>query len=135
MIRANLPQIPRIGIYNVRNIAGSTKPSLHAEGRAVDIYLSAFVAREKALADQLFAAFIDCAASMGLEEVIWNRQIWSRTRRVVHPYTGVKPHIDHVHVGFTRPGSQQTSLGSLPSRLAQIRTELQDALKANANIA
>jgi hypothetical protein len=134
MIQANLPQVIRIGIYNVRNVAGSSKQSLHAEGRAVDIYLNAFVAPERMLGDQLFAAFIECSASMGLEEVIWNRQIWSLTHRWVRPYTGVKPHIDHVHVGFTRTGSQVTSLGWFPTRLAQIRTELQDSRKTSSNI-
>lgn len=47
LIYANLPQIHQIGIYNARNVAGSSKRSLHAEGRAADIYLNAFVATEK----------------------------------------------------------------------------------------
>lgn len=135
LIYANLPQIHRMGIYNVRNIAGSSKQSLHSEGRAADIYLSAFVAVEKALADRLFAVFVDCARSMGLEEVIWNHQIWSHAKSRAHRYTGVNPHTDHVHVGFTRPGSQLVSLGTFPMRLAQMRSEMQDVLAASSNLA
>lgn len=35
------------------------------------------------------------------EYVIWNRQIWSRTRDFApRPYTGSNPHTDHIHVSI-----------------------------------
>jgi hypothetical protein len=134
LIYANRSMVHKIGIYENRFIAGTNTKSHHAEGRALDIYLSVFIAEEKVLGDQLFSAFVDCARAMLIDEVIWNHQIWSKTKPHVHPYLGQRPHTDHVHVGFTRQGSQLTSFGPFAARLAQIRTGLHDAFQATGDI-
>lgn len=134
LIYANLAMIHRMGIYEDRFIAGTAIKSHHAEGRALDIYLSVSVDEQKDLGDQLTSAFMDCARAVGIDEVIWNRQVWTAKHPSLQPYHGKKPHTDHVHVGFTRQGSQRTSFGPLASRLAQIRTGMQDAFRANANV-
>jgi hypothetical protein len=84
-------------------------PSLHASGRAADIYVKTANPLLKAIGDQLFKGFTTQGPLIGLEEVIWNRQIWSRSHPTIQQYQGSKTHEDHVHVGFTRAGSQQRS--------------------------
>ncbi|MDQ2776363.1 MAG: hypothetical protein M3Y57_15825 [Acidobacteriota bacterium] len=132
----NFHQTRNDGIYNDRNIAGTTTKSLHAEGRALDIGLMVSRPYEKLIGDELFQAFIEYASQMGFQEIIWNRQIWSAAKPVVHPYTGHDPHTGHIHAGFTRPASQQTNFpGSFVMRIAAIRTGLEDLARANRNIA
>ena len=123
------------GIYNNRNVAGTNTPSAHAEGRALDIGL--FVSRpaEKELGDQLFAIFIGDAAELGVWHVIWNRRIWSTTKGGPRAYTGSNPHTDHVHVAWTRAGSQRTSFPKFVLRLAQLRTGLEELASSRSNIA
>ena len=135
LVSANFPQARNLGIFNARNIAGTNRPSLHAEGRALDIGLRVSDGTEEMIGDELFRAFVDLGSSIGLEEVIWDRQIWSSRRSVVHPYTGANPHTDHVHVGFTRAQSQQIGFPVLSVRIASIRTGLEDLNRAFQNYA
>jgi hypothetical protein len=133
-IRNNFPDLQRIGIYNDRNIAGTKTKSHHAEGRALDVYVSVLNPWEKQLGDLLFRAFIDLSRSLGADDVIWNRQIWSTSRPKVRVYMGHNPHRDHVHIGFTRTGSQRTHFPDFLARLSQIRTELRDIQTTNATL-
>jgi hypothetical protein len=127
LIHVNFPQARNDGIYNDRKIAGKEKKSLHAEGRALDIGLLATRPIEKYIGDRLFDAFTRRAADMGLQEVIWNRQVWTVERPRVHRYQGVDSHTTHIHVGFTCDGSQKSSFGSLLLiRIGEIRTGLED---------
>jgi hypothetical protein len=43
-------------VHNDRNVAGTTKKSSHAEGRALDFHLDATDPSQKALGDRLFDA-------------------------------------------------------------------------------
>lgn len=123
LVRANFPIARNLGIFNRRNVAGSSKPSLHSEGRALDIGLSVFDAGEKAIGDYLFTSLCAESRALQLEEVIWNQQIWSLRRPYVHPYGGRSPHHDHLHVAFTRAGSQVAELPlAFSFRLAQLRS-------------
>jgi hypothetical protein len=70
-----------------------------------------------------------------LDHVIWNRQIWSSARGGPRPYTGVSPHTDHVHVAFTRAGSQNTTFPRTLLDIAILRTGLEELAQANSNIA
>ena len=67
-LRANFPQISETGIYNDRNIAGSQTKSAHAEGRALDIHLSATNPDQRSLGDQLFRALIRKAPFLGIDK-------------------------------------------------------------------
>lgn len=135
-IQANFPVARNVGIFNRRNIAGTRTPSLHSEGRALDIGLNAFDANEVVIGDRLFQIFCDLGQAMQLEEAIWRRQIWSARRPLVHQYTGHRAHTDHVHVGFTRPGSQQIGTPALFTlRVALLRTGLEALGPRTANLA
>ena len=81
-------------------------PSDHAWGGAADIYLNSNDATHHQVADAMFDMFSQSSVALGVDHVIWNRQIWSTTKGGPRRYTGSNPHTDHVHVSFTRAGSQ-----------------------------
>lgn len=80
------------GIYNCR------PPSLHGEGRALDI---GFPGVANPAGTALAQALIFNAWNLGLMGVIWNRTRWSARHPEGYPYTGPSPHLDHIHVEQT----------------------------------
>ena len=137
LLRANFPQITATGIYNDRNVAGTTKKSSHAEGRAIDIHLSAADPEQKVIGDRLFDAIIHRARSMGVDNAIWNKQIWSTKHPTKRGYHGQSAHTDHIHVEFTRDGSQFSEKQLLRAILIDVgilRTGLEEIHQAQANI-
>lgn len=117
LIRKYLPTVTRtdIGVI-VRKTRGGEQMSAHSEGRAIDAFVDAKVAWEKDTGDRLFNLTIEHESELGLDHVIWNREIWSPGRgRGVYPRpddlnkAGRHPHTDHVHIAFTQDGSQRTS--------------------------
>ncbi len=84
------------------------KFSAHSEGRAADIYLDAFDSTQKQVGDRLFYTFRSYGQLLGVDHVIWNREIWSSAKGGPRPFEGAgrRPHTDHVHVAFTREASQ-----------------------------
>jgi hypothetical protein len=125
-LRVNFPMITATGIFNDRNVAGTTKKSSHAEGRAIDVHLNANKPNDRVVGDELFRALIDAAHATGIDNVIWNRQIWSIHKPTIRQYSGVNPHTDHIHVEFTREGSQQQAFHLLELKIAQLRTGLEE---------
>jgi hypothetical protein len=84
------------GIYNCRSIGGGGGFSLHAEGRACDLGIRPYSADwGSVLATQLW----DNSAELGVQLVIWNRRYASGSRpdRGWMPYSGLSPHVDHIH--------------------------------------
>ena len=65
-----------------RNVAGTNKKSSHAENRARDFHLDATDPSQRALGDRSFDAIIAKADKIGVDKVIWNRQIWSVRKQV-----------------------------------------------------
>ena len=128
LLTANFPDVKKTGIYNDRNVAGTSKKSSHAEGRALDFHLDATDPSQKALGDRLFDAIIRKAEKIGVDNVIWNREIWSVGKKVAgkRKYNGKNPHTDHVHVEFTRAGSQYDTLDAILIEVGIIRTGLDD---------
>jgi hypothetical protein len=105
IIPLNHPRGRGVGGYVRRTTAMGT-PSAHAEGRAVDIYLKANDETQRRIGNGLFELFRTRYRELGVAHVIWNRQIWSVAKKGPRPYTGRSPHTNHVHVAFTRSGSQ-----------------------------
>jgi hypothetical protein len=137
IVHSNFPETNNLGIYVVRNVAGTKKLSLHATGRALDIGLSAFDPEQKFLGDQLFKLFIKYGSQIGPDHVIWNRKIWSPIKTDPRSYTGKSPHIDHLHVAFTPEGSQRqrTSFCGLALEIATLRSGRDDLQMRNLNYA
>ena len=93
-------QVETIGIYNCRAIGGSTSMSLHGVGRALDIMLPPIEGEaDNDLGDPIAHYLIENAQRIGIQTIIWDRTIWrvSNSPRE-HEYTGVNPHVDHLHV-------------------------------------
>lgn len=83
------------GIYNCRTIRGGKTTSLHGEGRAADLAIRPYRAGYgTALADLLRLH----SKELGIQCIIWNRKIWSGYYTEWRKYTGVNPHVDHLHV-------------------------------------
>jgi len=84
------------GIYNCRPIRGSTcTTSLHGEGRAFDAAIRPYSAEYGTKLADLIRRH---SAELGVQCVIWNRRIWSGYYDEWRTYTGVNPHVDHLHV-------------------------------------
>ncbi len=102
-----------MGIFNCRNIAGSTQKSLHSEGRALDWILSANNTAQKTEAENLIDRFLAdeaaLAKSMGIQEIIFNRRIWSSSRPNdgLQPYNGPNRHTDYMHIGLNWKGARK----------------------------
>jgi hypothetical protein len=94
-----------VGGYN--NAPGG---GAHIEGRAADIYVNARREDEKPIGDGLFEMFSKHPGELGVETVTWHVRIWNSEQNdppgTSRPYTR-GDHDDHVHVAFTREGSQQ----------------------------
>ena len=104
-------------IYVVRTVAGSTNASDHSEGRAMDVYLEASDQNEKKIADYLYEVFIRYADDLGIYYAIWNREIWRKATGQKVKYTGENPHTNHIHISWSKDGSQKVLFGALPARL------------------
>ena len=87
------------GILCCRRIAGTDRPSLHGEGRAVDLMVPSPAAP---VGDEVANFVYTYAAAIGVQELIWNRKIWTAQRGAEgwRVYPGANPHTDHVHVGL-----------------------------------
>jgi len=103
----------KMGGFVDRDIRGRPGvKSMHASGRAIDIYLSVKRPQEKALGKLLYGMFKDNAASANTGHVIYDGLVWSpgnNADRSTHD-AGVRDiHDDHVHVDFDTTGIEGTA--------------------------
>lgn len=133
MLRVNFPQVRNLGIYVCRNVKGTQTRSSHAEGRALDVGLRADRPGEKFLGDQLFQLLIKSASRSGIDNVIWNRQIWSISQGGPRPFIGSyangapkNPHTDHIHIEWARDGSHLQRLQFLELQIGMLRGGIED---------
>lgn len=104
------------GIYNCRLIGGSRWWSVHAEGRALDL----FVGRGgEQLGDELCSALLDQAHALGLQRIIWNRMQYDAGAPLGQPYSGRESHEDHLHIEQTRAGAATLTRADADRALAQ----------------
>lgn len=102
-----------LGIMRGCGVGG---PSLHHEGRAWDWG----TVRRPADVDAMIAWLMGNGPDgkphywlrrLGVVSVIWNRRIWSTTRKRWRPYTGADPHTTHVHFGFSQRAADGLTSG------------------------
>lgn len=93
-----------LGTYYCRTIAGSTKLSFHAEGRAGDN--GGTTAALRAVADLL----VEHAEVLGVQEVIFFGRIWRSHHAPLawREYTGADMHLTHVHWALNWAGAHST---------------------------
>lgn len=99
-----------------RDIVGGSSISVHAEGRAIDIMISALDGQTLAVGDQIRDWLIINSTNLGMQRVIWNRYTWSANRDGWRDYCAGQctdeggdrnPHTDHLHVELNWEGAEQ----------------------------
>ncbi|MDO5698556.1 MAG: peptidoglycan-binding domain-containing protein [Dermatophilus congolensis] len=91
-------------------VRGTTE---HSDGRALDWMLDANDANDLAVAEQaldwMLADNGAVAKRLGIQYVIWNKQIWRAYRGSAgwQPYRGASPHTDHIHISLTWDGAMK----------------------------
>jgi hypothetical protein len=111
------------GIFNCRKIGDTNLLSLHGEGRAVDFHLdkdnagdldAAQAIRRWFLADDTNGVHYAMARRFGIQEMIFNKHIWTSARAsegwrdyAVPP--GGDPHYTHIHIGLTRAAANRST--------------------------
>jgi len=110
------------GIFNCRTVRGSSAPSIHGEGRAIDIMFPVVNNAGHPEGQKLFEHLAENADALGLQSIIWNRRIYSARSPRGRVYSGVNPHIDHLHIEMTREAARTLTsarinaiLGTSPS--------------------
>lgn len=98
------------GTFNCRKTEAGT-PSLHGEGRSIDLHARVDRPAEKAQADAYVAWMQSNAVELQVAYIIWNHNQWSWARRAEgwRPYTLANKHIDHIHVDLSWEGARNPS--------------------------
>ena len=103
-----------LGIYNCRTVRGGSTTSLHGEGRAVDLDPDRTRgANGHAVGRSLVARLGEHGQRLGVQAVIYNREIWSQRSPEGRYYGGVHPHNDHLHIELTRAAGSNLTLATL----------------------
>jgi hypothetical protein len=84
--------------FAFRNIAGTDTLSDHALGLAIDAMLPVG-AKRVPMGEEISGYYVSNAQQKRVKYVIWNRRIWT-SGQGWHPYRGVNPHTNHVHISF-----------------------------------
>jgi hypothetical protein len=97
------------GCYNDRAVRGAAAPSLHREGRAVDITPGA---RNTGWMDALCDVLTQHYEALGVQQIIWNHRSWrcDRTGTKWKPYYGTDPHTSHSHIELNWWGANNVTV-------------------------
>ncbi|MHC6591686.1 glucosaminidase domain-containing protein [Arthrobacter sp. C152] len=98
------------GTFNCRKTESGT-PSLHGEGRSIDLYARVDRPAEKAQADAYIAWMQSNAVELQVAYIIWNHNQWSWALRAQgwRPYKQANQHTDHIHVDLSWEGARNPS--------------------------
>ena len=91
----------------VRHLIETRSFSMRSADHAADIYVDASDLTQRHIGDGLFALFVEWHADLGVDQVIWNGQIWTKKHNKLRAYCSAQPHPNRIHVAFTRAASQQ----------------------------
>lgn len=113
-LQAEYDQASSLGIYNCRSVRGSTTTSMHGEGRAVDLkWPMSSAGKGTASGERVVSRLGEHGKRLGIQCVIYNRQIWSPSSPNGRYYGGVNPHHDHHHIELTRAAGRNLTLATL----------------------
>jgi len=100
---ANFAGARNFGGYACRRIRGGRGLSVHAVGRAVDVFVPLHRgSADNDLGDPIAHWLIENAEEIGVQLIIWDRSIWSTSRSPRHrAYGGSHAHHDHLHIEIT----------------------------------
>jgi hypothetical protein len=115
--REAYPQGGSMGIYNCRTVVGGSTTSLHGEGRALDWGMPMVGGRGSPAGHELVRRLGENGQRLGIQAIIYDRQIWSARSPDGRPYTGQHPHYDHLHIELTWNAARNLTLATLRSVL------------------
>jgi hypothetical protein len=96
-----------VQLYNCRQVRGGRSLSVHAVGRALDVFVATQGGRaDNAKGDQLANWLVENAEAIGVQAIIWDRTTW-RPGRGDSCYTGAHPHNDHIHIELSREAASK----------------------------
>jgi len=107
------PPVTRVGGFDCRRNTNDPTTSIHGVGRALDIMVNGNNPQGKETGDKIRNYLINNSEALGIQVVIWNRQIWSaqRNKDGLRAYDGPSPHTDHVHAEINVAASKNPKLG------------------------
>lgn len=115
------------GIFNCRTVRGTQVRSIHGEGRALDVMLPTPNGRAHPDGYDLLRRLGANGRRLGLQAIIFDRVIYSARSPEGRPYTGVHPHVDHLHIELTRQAGAtlttaqiEAALGASATRPAEV---------------
>jgi hypothetical protein len=104
-----------LGIYNCRDVRGADTTSLHGEGRALD---AGFPVGDPD-GNELLRRLLRVPGRLGIQCIIYERQIYSRLSPEGRAYDGVVPHLDHLHIEFTWEAATNLTYRTVKTVLAR----------------
>jgi hypothetical protein len=110
-LRSKFPnEIDHTEGFVCRNIRGSSGLSMHATGRAMDIFIDTVGgSADNTKGDRVAEFLIRNAEAIGVQFIIWDRSKWKPGQDAT-PYGGVHSHNDHLHVELTEEaGAMRTA--------------------------
>lgn len=116
------PDLWDVGIFACRDVFGGWCPrcnyahlSAHASGRSGDSGHN-IIDNHSHPSGLAYAAWLVAnAAVLGIQEVISNRRRWDNQSKAWKTYSGVSPHIDHVHWTLNESGARYLTLDRILS--------------------
>ena len=92
------------------NTANRNRLSVHASGRAIDLFVPLDRGRaDNDLGDPVANYLIAHAEALGIEFVIWDRSQWSASKSSkLRSYGGPHPHHDHLHIELSPQSANRT---------------------------
>lgn len=111
LLRSTYGRGTTAGITRACSVGGRSD---HKEGRAYDWGLNAFSAADREIADTFLGWLVGPDAQghpagnarrLGIQYVIWDREIWNASSAVWKPYDGASPHTDHIHLSLSWDGA------------------------------
>lgn len=103
-----------VGIFNCRVVAGTGTNSVHGEGRALDWGLrQPSPSRANPVGHRILQHIGAHGDRLGIQTIIWDRRIYSRSSPEGRTYTGRSPHLDHLHIEETWAAARNLTLATL----------------------
>lgn len=102
-------EVRSLGCYNPRNVAGSTSRSLHAEGRALDLY------PPSPALDAWVTTLIDHHEAIGVQQVLYRGRGWRVHRGWI--VSGAIGHHDHAHVELNWSAARHLTVDEISSAI------------------
>ncbi len=117
-LKATFEGATSYGGYSCRaNTANTSQLSVHASGRAIDLFVPLDGGEaDNDLGDPIANYLIANSEELGIEFIVWDRTSWGAHRDAPkhRAYTGPHPHHDHLHIELS-PSSARTTGRTFPT--------------------